>query len=115
MAWTLSGQRPCHWGNARSSPIYRLIGDRYSTLGKRCTFDGRKAPIVTAQARYDKSGNQLPDTGRGCGCALCADSGAPRYERRQDATRSRAAWSEARRDLFRAIRGLIAPRRSEMA
>ncbi|HEV2218549.1 MAG TPA: hypothetical protein VGV88_13380 [Candidatus Dormibacteraeota bacterium] len=70
---------------------------------------------MTAQIRYDKCGNQLPDTGYGCGCALCADSGAPRYERRQDVARNRATWSEARRELFRAIRGLIAPRRSETA
>ena len=34
------------------------------------------------QTRYDKHGRQLPDTGHGCGCKLCAASDAPRYERR---------------------------------
>ena len=36
------------------------------------------------QARFDKDGKQLPDTGHGCGCRLCAISNAPRYERRDD-------------------------------
>ena len=34
------------------------------------------------QARFDKQGRPLPDTGRGCGCQQCADANAPRYERR---------------------------------
>src|ERR1700694_1105446 len=29
------------------------------------------------QTRYDKHGRQLPDTGHGCGCKLCAASDAP--------------------------------------
>src|SRR5260370_40392032 len=36
-----------------------------------------------AHARFDKFGKRLPDTGRGCGCQLCAVSNAPRYERRK--------------------------------
>ena len=34
------------------------------------------------QARFDKHGRRLLDTGHGCGCTLCAASNAPRYERR---------------------------------
>jgi len=67
------------------------------------------------QTRYDKSGKQLPDTGHGCGCSLCQDSGAPRYERRQDVTRGGGAWSSVRRELFRALRGLVPTRPSEIA
>jgi hypothetical protein len=64
------------------------------------------------QARFDKQGNQLPDTGHGCGCQLCADSNAPRYERRQSERAS--AWSPMRRRLARALRRL-APGRPEIA
>lgn len=53
------------------------------------------------QARFDKLGNKLPDTGHGCGCQLCADSDAPRYERR--AEERRTAWGSARRLLHRVV------------
>ncbi len=62
------------------------------------------------QARFDKQGNRLPDTGRGCGCQLCADSNAPRYERRQSERAS--AWGLVRRRLVRVLRSL-APNRPE--
>jgi len=70
---------------------------------------------LTAQIRFDKSGRQLPDTGRGCGCRLCEDSGAARYERRQDVARSGGAWSSVRRELFHVIGRLVSSRRSEIA
>jgi hypothetical protein len=57
------------------------------------------------RARYDKFGNRLPETGRGCGCELCARSNAPRYERRQDSRRA-AAWGPVRRRLALLIRSL---------
>jgi hypothetical protein len=56
-----------------------------------------------AQARFDKQGNQLPDTGRGCGCKICEESGAPRYERRSMATRAGGQWSDLRRTLSRLV------------
>jgi hypothetical protein len=58
------------------------------------------------QARFDKQGRQLPDTGHGCGCKLCAESGAPRYERRR-AGRG-AAWGPLRRSLARVVGKLVA-------
>jgi len=64
------------------------------------------------QARFDKQGNRLPDTGHGCGCQLCADSNAPRYERRRSERDS--AWSPLRRRLVSALRSL-APNRPETA
>jgi hypothetical protein len=57
----------------------------------------------------------MPDTGRGCGCGLCADSNAPRYERRTDPTREGAEWSSLQRRLVRFVHGLGFPRRSELA
>ncbi len=39
---------------------------------------------MTQQARYDKRGRRLPDTGRGCGCRQCEVANAPRYERRSE-------------------------------
>jgi hypothetical protein len=60
------------------------------------------------QARFDKQGNRLPDTGHGCGCQLCADSNAPRYERRR--SEHRAAWGPLRRRLAQALRTLIVNR-----
>jgi len=49
------------------------------------------------QARFDKLGRRLADTGRGCGCQQCADAGAPRYERRappedRGGARSAVGW-----------------------
>lgn len=64
------------------------------------------------QARFDKQGNQLPDTGHGCGCQLCADANAPRYERRRSERDSE--WSPLRRNLARALRSLV-PNRAETA
>ena len=58
-----------------------------------------------AQARFDKVGRRLPDTGRGCGCNLCAEAGAPRYERRtQPAARAAGAWTPLQRRLVRMVR-----------
>jgi hypothetical protein len=68
------------------------------------------------QARFDKHGKQLPDTGHGCGCKLCADANAPRYERRAEAGRpDRAAWSPLRRRLVRLVRSLRPSRRPQAA
>jgi len=55
------------------------------------------------QARFDKQGRRLPDTGRGCGCQQCADADAPRYERRLDPERF-TRWSSLRRGLMRLAR-----------
>lgn len=64
------------------------------------------------KARFDKQGNRLPDTGHGCGCQLCADAKAPRYERRRSERDS--AWSPLRRRLLRALRSLV-PNRPQTA
>jgi hypothetical protein len=64
------------------------------------------------QARFDKQGRKLPDTGHGCGCQLCADTGAPRYERR---TSDRdCSWGPLRRRLVLALARVI-PNRPEAA
>jgi hypothetical protein len=68
-----------------------------------------------AQVRYDKEGRRLPDTGHGCGCGLCADSNAPRYERRRDPTRSSAEWGSLQRRLVRFVHGLGFGQGREMA
>jgi len=65
------------------------------------------------QARFDKQGNRLPDTGHGCGCQLCADTNAPRYERRR--TERTTAWSPLRRRLVQALGVIIPNRRPEPA
>jgi hypothetical protein len=57
------------------------------------------------QARFNKVGKRLPDTGHGCGCELCARSNAPRYERRRDA-RSAGPWGPLRRRLVQLVRSL---------
>ena len=59
-----------------------------------------------AHARFDKQGRRLPDTGHGCGCSMCAESNAPRYERRVEGTRSGGEWGGLRRSLVRLVRGL---------
>jgi hypothetical protein len=64
-------------------------------------------------ARFDKEGNRLPDTGHGCGCQLCAEAGAPRYERRSSAGRA-MIWSPLRRRLTLALARVI-PGRPEAA
>ena len=56
------------------------------------------------QARFDKQGRRLPDTGHGCGCKLCAETNAPRYERRQ--SERNTAWSPLRRRLVQLVRVL---------
>jgi hypothetical protein len=63
-------------------------------------------------ARFDKEGNRVPDTGHGCGCQQCANANAARYERRRAA--HTAAWSPLRRRLALALRNLI-PIRPELA
>ena len=61
------------------------------------------------QARFDKQGNPLPDTGHGCGCQMCADSDAPRYERRaEERTRD---WTAMRRQWHRLVHRLGGQRR----
>jgi hypothetical protein len=59
-----------------------------------------------AQNRYDKHGQRLPDTGHGCGCRLCAETNAPRYERRNDTMREGGEWGSLHRRLARFVRGL---------
>jgi len=61
-----------------------------------------RSPI---QARIDKFGKKLPDTGRGCGCELCARSNAPRYERRHNIARA-GLWGPLRRQLAQIVRSL---------
>ena len=69
-----------------------------------------------AQARFDKQGRQLPDTGHGCGCRLCADANAPRYERRRDPAREGGQWGSLQRRLVRFVHGLASiGERSELA
>jgi hypothetical protein len=69
-----------------------------------------------AQARYDKQGRRLPDTGHGCGCRLCEESNQPRYERRAETGRGdRDDWSPLRRSLVRLVRSLTAPGSRELA
>jgi hypothetical protein len=60
------------------------------------------------QARFDKHGKRLPDSGHGCGCNLCAESQTARYERRR-ATMERTSrpWSPMRRSLVRLVRALM--------
>ena len=55
------------------------------------------------QTRFDKHGRELPDTGHGCGCRQCADSNAPRYERRGEPERTTGEWSPMRRWLIRLV------------
>ena len=70
---------------------------------------------MAAQSRYDKNGRQLPDTGRGCGCRLCEDAGAPRYERRGNITRAGGSWSAVRRTLLRMVHSVAPPRGTQTA
>jgi hypothetical protein len=67
-----------------------------------------------AQARFDKQGRRLPDTGHGCGCRLCAEANAPRYERRSGPERS-GEWGSLQRWLMRLVHGLGGRGRSELA
>lgn len=62
--------------------------------------------------RLDKHGRQLPDTGHGCGCKLCAQTNAPRYERRSEPhDTARGLWSPLRRRLMRFVRSLSPTKR----
>jgi hypothetical protein len=56
------------------------------------------------QARFDKLGRRLPDSGHGCGCTLCAAANAPRYERRHEERNNAREWTSLRRRLTRMIR-----------
>ena len=43
---------------------------------------GEEEESIAAQpARYDKVGNQMPATGHGCGCQICADAHVERVRR----------------------------------
>jgi hypothetical protein len=53
------------------------------------------------QARFAKDGRRLPDTGHGCGCRLCEESGATRYERRAESRLDTATWGPLRRMFVR--------------
>lgn len=65
---------------------------------------------ATERARFDKRGRRLPDTGHGCGCRLCEEANAPRYERRSDPGASsggggdRRVWHPLARSLARLAR-----------
>jgi hypothetical protein len=61
------------------------------------------------RARFDKQGRQLPETGRGCGCRLCEEANAPRYERREDPEREDSSWSPLQRRVARLMRDLSTP------
>ncbi|TMC91926.1 MAG: hypothetical protein E6J12_04060 [Chloroflexi bacterium] len=63
-----------------------------------------------AHARFDKLGRRLPDTGHGCGCSLCAESNAPRYERRVDAMREGGEWGSLQRRIARFVRSFSSGR-----
>jgi len=67
------------------------------------------------QARFDKQGRRLPDTGHGCGCQICADANAPRYERRQDLRGAEREWTSARRRLVRLLKKLRPESRPQAA
>jgi hypothetical protein len=68
-----------------------------------------------AQARFDKLGRRLPDTGHGCGCKLCAEKNAPRYERRHQDPRPRGAWNSLHRRAFQLIKNVLSPTRRQLA
>jgi len=55
--------------------------------------------------RLDKDGRHLPDTGRGCGCEMCAEANAARYERRSQP--ERAPWSTLHRRLVQPLYRLL--------
>lgn len=49
--------------------------------------DERQAMLLSAAARFDKHGNQLPESSHGCGCQLCADAHLSRT------TKARRPWT----------------------
>jgi hypothetical protein len=67
------------------------------------------------QARFDKHGRELPDTGHGCGCRQCAASNAPRYERRSEPERTTGEWSPMRRRIIRLVVGRFRRRSPQVA
>jgi len=67
------------------------------------------------QARFDKEGRRLPDTGHGCGCQICADANAPRYERRLQTRAAERPWTSARRRLVRLFKRLRPDSRPQAA
>jgi hypothetical protein len=64
------------------------------------------------RARFDKQGRPLPETGHGCGCRLCEEANAPRYERRTDAPRGdEEIWTPLQRRVQRLVRaGMLSMR-----
>jgi hypothetical protein len=81
---------------------------------RRRNSDGLAAGQMNAAAmrmRFDKRGRRLPETGHGCGCRLCEETNAPRYERRRSSEidggtgSSRPVWHPARRTLHRLLSG----------
>jgi hypothetical protein len=60
--------------------------------------------VRVVQARFDKHGRRVPDSGHGCGCTMCAAANAPRYERRQEQRLTSREWTSLRRRLARVIR-----------
>jgi hypothetical protein len=58
------------------------------------------------QARFDKHGRRLPDSGHGCGCTLCAAANAARYERRHEQRLNSREWTMLRRRLTRMMRSI---------
>jgi len=59
------------------------------------------------QSRFDKHGRRLPDTGRGCGCRLCEQANAARYERRAEhGEPDRPVWTPLQRSIARLVRVL---------
>jgi len=67
------------------------------------------------QARFDKEGRRLADTGHGCGCQICADTNAPRYERREGLRGAEQSWTSARRRLARLLKKLRPDARPQTA
>ena len=67
------------------------------------------------QARFDKEGRPLPDTGHGCGCQICADANAPRHESRQVARSAVLPWAIVRRGLVRLVKKLRSRTRPQAA
>ena len=70
---------------------------------------------VTYTRIIDELGRRLPDTGRGCGCRLCAESNAPRYERRHRDRGPDGSWSTLHRWLAAMARRVSGGMRPEAA
>jgi hypothetical protein len=71
--------------------------------------------MVPLKARFDKLGRRLPDTGHGCGCKLCAEQNAPRYERRHQAPRSGGEWTTLHRSVVHFLQTVLKPTDRELA